>query len=89
VENTKPSYTVSVLLPALIFGPPIQPVSGLKKMNFSTDQFYSLFNGTHETVPPTPFPSYVSLSQYYLQFPNRYQTCREKDTHRAVIDRCP
>lgn len=60
VENTKPSYTVSVLLPALIFGPPIQPVSGLKKMNFSTDQFYSLFNGTHWCTPPTPFPSYVS-----------------------------
>jgi nucleoside-diphosphate-sugar epimerase len=50
-----------VLLPALIFGPPIQPVTDLKKINYSSDVFYSLFNGTYETVPPTSFPSYVDV----------------------------
>jgi nucleoside-diphosphate-sugar epimerase len=60
VETEKPSYTVTVLLPALIFGPPIQPVTNLKKINYSNDVFYSLFNGTYETVPPTSFASYVS-----------------------------
>ncbi len=60
VEEEKPSFTVSVLLPALIFGPPIQPVSDLKKINYSSDVFYSLFNGTYDVVPPTSFVSYVS-----------------------------
>ena len=59
VEENTPSYTVSVLLPALIFGPPIQPVSSLKKINYSSDVFYSLFNGTYEVIPDTSFPSYV------------------------------
>ena len=61
VKNEKPSYSVSVLLPALIFGPPIQPITDLKKMNYSTDVFYSLFNGTYETTPPTSFPSYIDV----------------------------
>ncbi|KAG4437215.1 hypothetical protein IFR05_007304 [Cadophora sp. M221] len=61
VEDNKPSYTVSVLLPALIFGPPIQPVTSLKKINYSSDVFYSLFNGTYEVVPDTSFPSYIDV----------------------------
>ncbi|CZT13810.1 related to flavonol reductase/cinnamoyl-CoA reductase [Rhynchosporium graminicola] len=61
VEEQKPTYTVSVLLPALIFGPPIQPVASLKKINYSTDVLYSLFNGTYETVPDTSFPSYIDV----------------------------
>jgi hypothetical protein len=60
VEDQKPHYSVSVLLPSLIFGPPIQPIRSLKKINYSNDVFYSLFNGTYEITPPTSFPSYVS-----------------------------
>jgi hypothetical protein len=60
IASEKPSYSVTVLLPALIFGPPIQPVGSVKKINYSNDVFYSLFNGTYEVVPPTSFASYVS-----------------------------
>lgn len=69
VKTEKPSYSVAVLLPALIFGPPIQPVTHLKKMNYSTDVFYSLFNGTYEVTPATSFPSYVSFLFFYFSFP--------------------
>jgi hypothetical protein len=62
VEEEKPSFTVEVLLPGLIFGPPIQPITSLKKINFSSDVFYSLMNGKNETVPEAPFPAYVSTS---------------------------
>lgn len=61
VQEEKPHYSVSVLLPALIFGPPIQPISDLKKINYSTDVLYSLFNGTYEVTPSTSFPSYVDV----------------------------
>jgi nucleoside-diphosphate-sugar epimerase len=61
VAESKPHYTVTVFLPALIFGPPIQPIASLKKINYSTDVFYSLFNGTYEVTPPTSFPSYIDI----------------------------
>ena len=66
VETEKPAYIVSVLLPALIFGPPIQPVTTVK-IDYSNDVFHSLFNGTYETVPPTSFSSYVSYLHRILQ----------------------
>ena len=64
VAENKSHFSVSVLLPALIFGPPIQYVESLKKINYSSDVFYSLFNGTYKVVPPTSFPSYVRLPLY-------------------------
>ncbi|KAH8821926.1 hypothetical protein F5884DRAFT_817204 [Xylogone sp. PMI_703] len=60
-KEKNPHYSVTVLLPGLIFGPPIQPVTDLKKINFSTDVLYSLFNGTHDATPPTPFPAYIDV----------------------------
>lgn len=42
-------------------GPPLQQVKDLKKLNFSTAQFYTLFDGSNEVVPKTAFPTYVSL----------------------------
>jgi len=59
MDENKPHFTVSIFLPALIFGPPIQPISNIKKINYSTDVFYSLFNGSYEVTPPTSFGSYV------------------------------
>ena len=66
VEEQKPHFSVSVLLPALIFGPAIQPIKSLDKINFSTDRFYDLFNGKLETVPGTPFPSYVRIVPFFF-----------------------
>lgn len=63
IKTEKPSFTVTVFLPALIFGPPIQatkkPVS--QGINFSNDILYSLWNGTNEKIPPTIFPSYIDV----------------------------
>lgn len=63
VKTEKPSFTVTVFLPALIFGPPIQPVKDAKSLNFSAGIFYSLFSGENagKPVPGTMFPSYVDV----------------------------
>jgi nucleoside-diphosphate-sugar epimerase len=61
VKENRPHFSVSVFLPALIFGPPIHPVTSLQKMNYSTDVFYALFNGSLDVVPPTSFASYVDV----------------------------
>ncbi|KAF1997641.1 NAD(P)-binding protein [Amniculicola lignicola CBS 123094] len=62
VKKENPKFAVTVFLPALIFGPPIQAVSSVKKLNFSTNVVYSMFNGTQEEIPNTHagmFPSYI------------------------------
>jgi len=67
VETQKPHFGVTVLLPALIFGPPIQPVKSVLALNFSTGLFYSLWNGSYETVPATMFPSYIDARDLAAQ----------------------
>lgn len=63
MQTEKPSFSVTVFLPPLIFGPPIQalqkPVS--KGINFSNDILYSLWNGTNKRIPATMFPSYIDV----------------------------
>lgn len=59
VKTEKPSFSVTVFLPGLIFGPPLQPVKSVKSLNFSVGLVYSLFNGSNPIVPPTAFPSSV------------------------------
>ncbi|KAI9868185.1 MAG: hypothetical protein M1813_006930 [Trichoglossum hirsutum] len=46
VEKEKPSYSVTVFLPCLLFGPPLHHVSDLKSINFTTDIIYAFFNGS-------------------------------------------
>lgn len=58
IETEKPNFGVTVFLPGLIFGPPLQ-VTTIKSLNFSVDTFYSLWDGRNETIPQTMFPSYI------------------------------
>lgn len=60
VKKNSPKFTVTVFLPALIFGPPIEPLKGgVKGLHFSSGLIYNLFNGTNAIIPPTAFPSYI------------------------------
>ena len=62
VKSASPKYSVTVLLPALIFGPPIHAVkNGVKGLNYSCNVVYGLFNGSSEEVPATTFPSYIDV----------------------------
>jgi nucleoside-diphosphate-sugar epimerase len=61
VKTETPSFSITVFLPALIFGPPIQPLKSIKALNFSVNLIYELFNGKNVSVPPTPFPSYIDV----------------------------
>jgi nucleoside-diphosphate-sugar epimerase len=61
MKTEKPTFGLTVFLPALIFGPPIQPVKDSKHLNFSVDVFYSLWDGRNETIPATMFPSYIDV----------------------------
>lgn len=63
LETEKPSFGITVFLPPLIFGPPIQaltkPVS--KGINFSTDILHGLWDGSQTEIANTMFPSYIDV----------------------------
>ncbi|KAM7223191.1 hypothetical protein V8F06_001404 [Rhypophila decipiens] len=62
VEQQKPTFSVTVFLPALIFGPPIEPLhGGVKGLHYSAGVIYSLINGTYDKIPDTTFPSYIDV----------------------------
>lgn len=62
VKENAPKFSVTVLLPALIFGPPIEPLKGgVKGLHYSSNVIYSLFNGSNSTIPATTFPSYIDV----------------------------
>jgi len=63
IKEQQPSFSVTVLLPALIFGPPTQGITSTKQLNFSTGYSFSLFNGTYggKEMPGTIFPSYIDI----------------------------
>ena len=53
-------------MPPLIFGPALQKIESVDKINFSTMQIYSIMNSAKKnngTVPPTMFPGYVSTKR--------------------------
>ena len=52
-----------MFLPALIFGPPLQPLTDLQHLNYSINVVYKFFNGTYNELPSTLnaglFTSYI------------------------------
>lgn len=67
IEEEKPSFTVTNFMPPLIFGPMLQKVPSVGKINFSNAQFHSIMNSAKaegRKVPSTMFPGYVSRRVY-------------------------
>ncbi len=60
VKTNSPKFAITVFLPALIFGPPIEPVSGgAKGLHYSNNVIYGFFNGSNSVIPATTFGSYI------------------------------
>jgi NADPH-dependent methylglyoxal reductase len=53
VEENKPSFTLSTIAPAWVFGPNVSGIKDLKHLNESTHALWSLVGA--EKVPPTDF----------------------------------
>jgi nucleoside-diphosphate-sugar epimerase len=61
VKAETPAFAVTVFLPALIFGPPIEPVADVRHLHYSSRIIYSFIDGSHDEIPATSFPSYVDV----------------------------
>ncbi|OAP64523.1 hypothetical protein AYL99_00495 [Fonsecaea erecta] len=64
MEEEKPSFTVSNFMPPLIFGPMLQRVAGVEKINFSNGLIYAIMNSKKSEsgkVPATAFPGCIDV----------------------------
>jgi NADPH-dependent methylglyoxal reductase len=62
-----PEMQLSVIIPAVIYGPLAQPISSLKDLNVSSSLIYALLNGV---LPPDAVPVFcdvTSLAQLHLK----------------------
>lgn len=61
VDNAKPGFTVTALLPPLVYGPIEQYVRNMSSLNTSSANLYQLFDDSTKEVPPTIFPALVDV----------------------------
>jgi nucleoside-diphosphate-sugar epimerase len=59
IEKEKPNFTLTTLLPPMVYGPLRHDVSSLKSLNTSSADLYRLFNGDTMEIPPTSFAAYI------------------------------
>jgi nucleoside-diphosphate-sugar epimerase len=61
VEKNKSSFSLSTILPPMVYGPNANTVKSLDHLNTSSAEIYSLMNGSHKTVPDTSFYAFVDV----------------------------
>ena len=64
IEDEKPSFTVTVFNPPLLFAPVLQYLPSADKANFSVSLIYNIMNSAKSesgTVPNTMFPGYIDM----------------------------
>lgn len=61
VEKHHPNFSISTILPPMIYGPNAHAVSDLDHLNTSSADIYRLINGSEKDVPPTNFFAFVDV----------------------------
>ncbi|CAE6505553.1 unnamed protein product [Rhizoctonia solani] len=52
IEHEKPGYDLVTICPTMVYGPVLQEVTSLDKINASSLQFYQVFNGQDKELKP-------------------------------------
>jgi nucleoside-diphosphate-sugar epimerase len=55
VNTEKPNFSITTLNPPMVYGPLLQDVESMSKLNTSSFDVYRLFNGSLKEVPETTF----------------------------------
>jgi len=61
IEKEKPNFSVTTLLPPMVYGPLAADQSSMEKLNTSSADFYRLIDGSTKEVPETGFYAYVDV----------------------------
>ncbi|KAH7031528.1 uncharacterized protein B0I36DRAFT_363207 [Microdochium trichocladiopsis] len=96
VEKNKPTFTVTTLLPPMVYGPVRHHVDSVKSLNTSSTDILRLFNGSETTVPTTSFWGFVDVRDladaHVLAFETpeaagqRYLTTTGNYSYQQVVD---
>jgi nucleoside-diphosphate-sugar epimerase len=61
VESEHPNFSLATICPPMVYGPAIQPIHSLNKLNESTGDIYRFMNGTTEKVQSNGFWAYADV----------------------------
>ena len=61
VEKEKPNFSITTILPPMVYGPAAHIITNLNHMNESSSAIYALMNGSSTTVPKTVFYGFVDV----------------------------
>ncbi|KAJ6437348.1 LOW QUALITY PROTEIN: lea domain-containing protein [Purpureocillium lavendulum] len=61
VKQNKPNFSVTTLLPPMVYGPVIHHVKNVKSLNTSSEDIYRLIDGSTKEVPDTSFWAYTDV----------------------------
>lgn len=61
VEEKKPKFTLSTLLPPMVYGPSAHEPASVRELNTSSADIYRLCNGSMDEVPETTFYAFCDV----------------------------
>ena len=61
MRDEKPRFDISTILPTMVYGPAMQQISDMSKLNASSKDIYRLIDGSEKEVPPTAVISWVDV----------------------------
>ena len=59
--ESEPYFTLSTILPPMIYGPVFGEPPSLQKLNTSSADIYRFISGTLKVIPDTPMPAFVDV----------------------------
>ncbi len=68
-----PTFTLSTILPTMVYGPLLDSSASLESLNTSSADIYRLMNGTLDKVPPTLLPAFVDVRDAALAHLRAYE----------------
>ncbi|KZT55577.1 NAD(P)-binding protein [Calocera cornea HHB12733] len=81
VKEHKPNFALTTICPPLVFGPPLQPVESMAKLNQSCGEIWHLMDGTLKEPPKTNFPVWVDvrdIAKMHVDALSKPQTANER-----------
>jgi nucleoside-diphosphate-sugar epimerase len=74
VEKNHPNFSISTILPPMVYGPVIHPVSSLAGLNTSSGDIWRLMNGSEKEVPGNGFWAFCDVRDVALAHLKAYES---------------
>ncbi|KZT54781.1 NAD(P)-binding protein [Calocera cornea HHB12733] len=61
IRDKKPHFSITTFCPPWIFGPPMQPIESMSKLNESVAYVWDMLSSGADAIPPTVFPLMIDV----------------------------